>query len=338
MNFSGKGRRQAHWWHRENGSIRCELCPHRCLLKPGQKGLCGVRQADPDGQALFALNDGLASSVHLDPVEKKPLYHWHPGTEILSVGTVGCNLRCPFCQNWELARWDPSVVLQHITPQALVQAAKGMGSRGVAFTYNEPLVWFEFLFDAAPLLRREGLDVVLVTNGTINSGPLMELLPFISAANVDLKAFSEEGYRILGGFLKPVLETIQALKKARVHVELTHLLVPGINLEKRSFEEMIEWIREIDENIPLHLSRYFPHWRWTEPATPLHLMEEYREIASRRMPYVYLGNVPSPGTTRCRHCGRDIVVREGYNIVNNELDPYGKCRYCGQANGFIVDQ
>ncbi len=338
MNPSVSGTKQARWWHGENGGVRCELCPHRCALKPGQKGLCGVRQADPAGQILIALNDGLASCVHLDPVEKKPLYHWYPGTEILSIGTVGCNLRCPFCQNWELARWDPSLVLQSIAPQTLVQMAKETGSRGVAFTYNEPLVWFEFLLDSAPLLRREGLDVVLVTNGTINPEPMKELLPFISAANVDLKAFSEEGYRKLGGFLEPVLATIQTMKKARVHVELTHLLVPGINLEKRSFEEMIEWISGIDENIPLHLSRYFPHWKWTEPATPLPLMQEFWEIASRRMPHVYLGNVPSLGTTRCRQCGRDIVVREGYYIVHNELDPYGKCRFCGQANGFVVDR
>ncbi len=324
------------WWNRENGGIRCALCPHRCLIKPGQRGRCGVRQASADGQTLEALNAGLAASIHLDPIEKKPLFHWQPGSRILSVGTVGCNLACPFCQNWELARWDHSVVPFRITPQDLLKAARDSGSGSVAFTYNEPLVWYEFLYEAAPLLRNEGFDVVLVTNGTINPEPLAAILPFVSAANVDLKAFSEAAYRKMGGYLQPVLETIRTLKRSNVHVELTHLLVPGINLERASFEKMVEWIEGLDETIPLHLSRYFPRWKWTEPATPLGVMEEFRQIASGRLVYVYLGNLPGLGITRCRKCGRDIVVRDGYNVVRLELDQLGKCRFCGQENGFVV--
>ena len=337
MNPSEEGLARARWWHIENGLVRCDLCPHACLLKPGGTGLCGVRKASSNGDALLAINAGFAASINLDPVEKKPLYHWRPGTEILSAGTVGCNLRCPFCQNWELARWDPSISLQPVTPESLLEAAKQSGSRAVAFTYNEPLVWFEFLSDAAPLLQREGFGVVLVTNGTINPEPLKQILPFISAANIDIKAFSVEGYRKLGGFLETVLQTIVSLKYARVHVELTHLLVPGINVDKTALEAMIDLISEIDEGIPFHLSRYFPRWKWTEPATPLPLMMEYREIASRKLPFVYMGNVPFPEATRCRRCGRDIVVREGYNISHIELDPHGKCRTCGQDNGFILD-
>ena len=336
MTRQGGTAAQARWWHIENGLVRCDLCPHGCLLGPGVTGLCGVRQASSNGRVLLSLNAGFAASIHIDPVEKKPLYHWHPGTQILSIGTIGCNLRCPFCQNWELARWDPSVELQPITPRGLLETAERAGSRAVAFTYNEPTVWFEFLSEAAPLLKKDGYDVVLVTNGTINPGPLKEILPFVSAANVDLKAFSEEGYKKLGGFLEPVLETIRVLKDAGVHVELTHLLVPGFNIDTVAFEAMINWICEVDAGIPLHLSRYFPRWKWVEPATELSLMEEFRGIASRKLPFVYMGNVPFSGTTRCRRCGRDIVVREGYNIVHNELDSYGKCRSCGQENGFIV--
>lgn len=336
MNGSEAGAARALWWNRENGSVRCTLCPHRCLIQPGQRGRCGVRQASADGQTLEALNARLAAAIHLDPIEKKPLFHWQPGSRILSVGTVGCNLACPFCQNWELARWDPSVGLFRITPQGLLKAARDSGSRSVAFTYNEPLVWYEFLTESAPLLQREGFDVVLVTNGTINPGPLEAILPFLSAANVDLKAFSETAYRKMGGYLQPVLETIRTLKKSNVHVELTHLLVPGINLERASFEDMVEWIAGLDETIPLHLSRYFPRWKWTEPATPLPVMEEYRQIASGRLFYVYPGNLPDLGITRCRKCGRDIVVRDGYNVVQLELDPLGKCRFCGQENGFVV--
>ncbi|NLI96600.1 MAG: AmmeMemoRadiSam system radical SAM enzyme [Synergistaceae bacterium] len=336
MSRAEEGITPALWWNREDGAIRCTLCPHRCLIQPGQKGFCGVRQASADGEFLFALNAGLAASLHLDPVEKKPLFHWYPGSRILSIGTVGCNLACPFCQNWELARWNPEVGLTGVTPQDLLKSARESGSRGVAFTYNEPLVWYEFLIEASRLLRKEGFDVVLVTNGTINPEPLGELLPFISAANVDLKAFTETAYRKLGGFLQPVLETIRSLKKARVHVELTHLLVPGINLERPSFEAMVDWIRELDETIPLHISRYFPRWKWTEPATSPAVMEEFRQTAAARLPYVYTGNVPDLGITRCRKCGRDIVVRNGYNVVQLELDPFGKCRFCGQENGFVV--
>lgn len=336
MNGDGAGLSAALWWHTENGRVKCDLCPHECSLKPGQTGLCGVRRANASGDTLLSLNFRLAASLHLDPVEKKPLFHWRPGSKILSVGTVGCNLRCPFCQNWELARWDSSISLEAIDPCTLVETARQHKSDAVAFTYNEPLVWYEFLHEAGPLLKREGLGVVLVTNGTINPAPLREILPFISAANVDLKVFTEEGYRMLGGELGTVLQTIKAMKDAGIHVELTHLVVPGINIDTRAFEEMVDWISQVDENMPLHLSRYFPAWKWVEAATPLAAMETFREIASRKLAFVYMGNIPEKGVTRCRGCGRDIVVREGYNVVHIELAPDGKCRYCGQDNGIVM--
>ena len=328
---------KAKWWHRRGeGEIRCDLCPHRCLLTPDETGLCGVRRSSPGGDVLVSLNFGLAASMNIDPVEKKPLYHWHPGTGIFSVGSVGCNLRCPFCQNWELARWDASVGLHPVRPEELPVMAEKYRTRAVAFTYNEPVVWYEFVLEASALLREKGYDVVLVTNGTINPEPLKELLPNISAANVDLKAFSKEAYGRLGGYLEPVMETIRTLKEHGVHVELTHLLVPGLNTERRDFERMVDWIGGLDKDIPFHLSRYFPRWKYSKPATPAELMEEYAALASKRLNFVYQGNVHAPGVTRCPGCGRDIVVREGYNIVHNELDLLGNCRTCGRDNGFIV--
>lgn len=327
---------EARWWHPEDGRIRCDLCPHRCLLDPGETGLCGVRQAKLPHGPLLSLNAGLASSIHLDPIEKKPLFHWHPGTEILSVGTVGCNLRCPFCQNWELARWDKSVPLTPISYFDLSKALAETGSNDIAFTYNEPLVWFEFIADVAGNLHESGHGIVLVTNGTINPDPLREIIPFISAANVDLKAFSEETYRAMGGYLQTVLDTIRTMVDGGVHVELTHLLVPGMNTDRDLFEAMIDWICGIDPNIPFHLSRYFPRWKWKEPPTSLELMEEFGRLAAGKLRYVYLGNVPGTETTRCRGCGRDIVVRQGYNIMHIELAPDGKCLFCGQDNGFVM--
>ena len=328
---------KAKWWHhRGKGVIQCDLCPHGCVLATNKTGLCGVRQSSAEGDELLSLNFGLAASMNLDPVEKKPLYHWHPGTRIFSVGTVGCNLRCPFCQNWELARWDPSVELFPVRAEELPGMVEKCRTRAVAFTYNEPLVWYEFLLEASTLLREKDYEVVLVTNGTINAEPLKELLPAISAANVDLKAFSQEAYGKLGGFLEPVIDTIKTMKKNGVHVELTHLLVPGINTERPDFERMVDWIGDLDENIPFHLSRYFPRWKYSKPATPTDLLEEYAALASKRLNFVYLGNVHTPGVTRCPGCGHDIVVREGYNIVHNELDLLGNCRTCGRDNGFIV--
>jgi len=327
----------AKWWHRRvEGGIQCDLCPHRCLLMPNETGLCGVRRSSASGDALLSLNFGLAASMNLDPVEKKPLYHWYPGTAIFSLGTVGCNLRCPFCQNWELARWDPSVNLLPVRPEELPVMAEKCRTRAVAFTYNEPLVWYEFILEASALLREKGYEVVLVTNGTINPESLRELLPAISAANVDLKAFSKEAYGKLGGFLEPVMETITMMKELGIHVELTHLLVPGLNTERHDFERMVDWIGGLDEDIPFHLSRYFPRWKYSRPATPTDLLEEYAALASKRLNFVYQGNVDTPGVTRCPGCGRDIVVREGYNIVHNELDLRGKCRTCGRDNGFVV--
>ncbi|MDR9770876.1 AmmeMemoRadiSam system radical SAM enzyme [Acetomicrobium sp.] len=256
---------KALYWHWEDGNVKCELCPHNCLVPSGKRGFCRVREHVP-GEGLVAVTYGLFSSVASDPVEKKPLYHFLPGDNVLSLGSVGCNMSCPFCQNWHISTWVPQVEMSRIDVNDLLSLVKRYRSKAVAFTYNEPLISYEYLLNSAPVLEKEGIKVVLVTNGLINSSPLSELVPHISAANVDLKTFDESTYKKLGGDLRTVQNTLKTLIGSGVHIEITHLLVTGINDNLAEFEEMCTWIsKTLGELIPLHISRYFPVYKWTKP-------------------------------------------------------------------------
>lgn len=326
--------RTALWWHHENTGFRCDLCPHACLVGENGRGRCLVRKGSTKG--LVTENDGKVAAVALDPVEKKPLFHWRPGTRILSLGTIGCNLDCPFCQNWELARSSASVRLSDMEPDDVVLLAKREKTDSVAFTYNEPTVWYEFVFRVAKRLRQENIAAVLVTNGYIKKDPWEELLPLVSAMNIDLKGFSEESYRSVGGSLGPVLERIDEAIKARVHVELTHLVVPGINDNDDEFRAMVEWIAERSPSIPLHISRYFPNHNWNRPPTSLELLKRYAAYAERKLNYVYLGNVEEEAETRCPECGATVMKRRGYRTENIGVDENGCCRFCNTPLGIVM--
>jgi pyruvate formate lyase activating enzyme len=228
------------------------------------------------------LNYGKISSAAVDPIEKKPLYHWNPGTSILSLGTVGCSMDCPFCQNWRIAGWDPALSLASMEPEDVVRSAEKTESRSVAFTYNEPMVWFEFLLDASRALREAGVSTVLVSNGMILPEPLGELLPFVSAANIDLKAFTPEAYRFLGGNLEAVKNSIRILISGGVHVEVSFLLVPGINDDMEAFGRMVQWLASFDPRPVLHVSRYFPARKWSAPPPSNKLVGEYCTRQYRR--------------------------------------------------------
>lgn len=321
--------------------VRCELCPHECVLKEGQSGICGAR-INQKGE-LWSRNYGVVSALSLDPIEKKPLYHYHPGEPILSVGTVGCNLHCPFCQNESLSRYYDDqfqAELPVLSPEDLLLRVKSSGSFGLAYTYSEPIVWYEMVRDTAALLSDEGLKNVIVTNGFVNPEALQEWIPFLDAANVDLKAFDPKSYSKLGGRLQPVLETISILKEKGVHVELTTLLVPGINLEKKQLKELFGWIARLDRSIPLHLSRYFPHYRYSEPPTSLETMQEAFEEARSVLDFVYLGNVTGPSDTLCPNCGSVLVERSGYEVHKKSLIQKGHqavCGNCGKEVHFVID-
>ncbi len=275
-----------------NESARCQLCPRRCLLSEGQVGFCGARRAE--GGAVQPLNYGKITSLALDPIEKKPLAYYYPGSMILSVGSFGCNMACPFCQNHHIARRKiGELPVREIHPEDLIAlggAEKRRGNIGLAFTYNEPLIAFEFVLDTAKLAQAEDLKIVLVTNGQINEPYMKELLPYVSAWNIDLKAFSEETYRRLGGDFKTTLRTIESAA-AVAHVEVTTLIVPGISDSAEEMNTEARFLAEISPSIPLHLSRYFPSYRYSEPATARSKMLELKAIAEQYLDRVRLGNM-----------------------------------------------
>lgn len=323
----------AAWWQPEGDAVRCTLCPHRCLIPDGKHGICGVRRNA--GGTLRAETWGKVSAVAVDPIEKKPLFHFHPGRPILSVGSVGCNFRCAFCQNAHLV--DGKAPLEAVGIGDLIRAARVEESVGIAYTYNEPTIGFEFLRDCGRAFREVGLANVLVTNGYINPEPLSELLPLMDAMNIDLKSMKPEFYRrICGGTLEPVLETIRMASKA-THVELTTLLVTGENDSDADIRKVVDFVESVDPEIPLHFSRYFPMHRMTAPPTPPGRLESALRIASARLRYVYAGNIDLPGAsdTRCPACGETVVRRQGYRIDASGLSG-NRCAACRTPLRFVV--
>jgi len=272
--------------------VACEICPHHCKLEEGQSGFCHARRNE--GGRIVCANYGQVTALALDPIEKKPLARFFPGSRILSVGSYGCNLRCPFCQNHSISmasQADEATTV--ITPEQLVEKALQLvpqGNIGIAYTYNEPLIGYEFVADCAKLSRQHNLKNVLVTNGTICEKPLMQILPFIDAMNIDLKGFTQAFYDKLSGDLKTVKKTISLSAKA-CHVEVTTLLIPGENDSEEEIESLCRWLAGISSEIPLHLSRFFPRYRYnTKHPTPVNRVYERAALARRYLKYVYTGN------------------------------------------------
>ncbi len=329
---------QARFWEKTaDEKIQCLLCPQKCVIAAGRKGFCRVRQ-NRDG-ILYTVNYGQCSSSSLDPIEKKPLYHFYPGSSIFSVGTFGCNLRCGFCQNWTIAHGDPETVT--VSPERLVERAaseqQGCRSIGIAYTYSEPLMWYEFVYDTARLAKKSGLKNVLVTNGFVNPEPLAELLPLIDAMNIDVKGFSDRYYHeTCKGELPPVLRTVETASR-HCHVEVTTLLVTGLNDSDQEISDLVDWLAGVDKEIPFHLSRYFPNYKLDLPPTPVSTLERAREIASRKLSYVYLGNVAASeaNNTYCPKCGELLISRKGYGAVITGL-AHKKCRHCGREIRIIT--
>ena len=322
--------------------VRCTLCPHNCLLKPGQTGICRVR-TNAGGQ-LMSDNYGLVCSLHSDPIEKKPLYHYYPARNIFSVGTVGCNLHCRFCQNWEISQSSvkeyPS--LRHYSPENIVSLALSEPDNlGIAYTYNEPAVWFEYMFDIAARARDQGLKNVMVTNGYINPEPLKELLPLIDAFSVDLKAFTESFYRHLtSSSLAPVLESLRTIRNAGRHLEVTNLLIPDENDDESDFRKMMEWlVKELGHDTVLHISRFFPTYKLIHNATTEKLLMRFYGIAREYLHYVYLGNIRTDTgrDTFCPKCGELLIHRDGYLTKIVGLDENACCMHCGERIAVVVE-
>ncbi len=273
-----------------DGSLTCSLCPHHCHLADRQYGYCRCRRNDAG--TLAVVSYGQCTAAALDPIEKKPLYHFHPGSPILSLGFWGCNFHCSFCQNWSISQHAASY--QYLTPQQAVDLAvqyQPQGNIGLAYTYNEPTVTYEFVWETARLVKQAGLCNVMVTNGYIEEAPLRALLPYIDAWNIDVKAFSDTCYRQLcGGTLAPVLRTVR-LAASQSHVEVTTLIIPGHNDSPAAIEKEARWLAAVNPSIVLHLTRYFPQYKLTVPMTSKATLSLLQKTAQQYLPYVYLGNV-----------------------------------------------
>lgn len=310
------------------GTVACRLCPHLCEgIAEGKAGRCRVRKNV--GGELVSLVYGEVTSVNLDPVEKKPLYHFHPGSDILSIGTWGCNFRCEFCQNWQLSQQEVST--EPFTAEGIARLAGRNGSIGVAYTYNEPTIWYEFVRDCAERVREAGLKNVLVTNGFINAEPASAWLPFIDALNIDVKSMDDAFYRThCGGRLAPVL-AVAVEAKRHAHVEITNLVIPTLNDTDDDFENLAKWMAgNLGRETPLHLSAYTPRYRMKIRSTPVDTLEYAYAICREHLDYVYLGNVPgSVGRdTFCASCGTALVSRFGYRVELRNLEG-PKCSRCG---------
>ena len=276
-----------------DGRLTCTLCPHACRLRTGETGFCRARRNE--GGTIRAINYGRLTALALDPIEKKPLHHFHSGSCILSVGSFGCNLACPFCQNADIAMANDQIETEYVAPARLAALAEELrrqprGNLGVAFTYNEPLIGIEYIMDTAPLLHAAGLAVVLVTNGMISAEPLMRLLPHVDAMNIDLKGWRADFYRWLGGDLETVKTTITRAAESGVHVEVTTLIIPDHNDAAEDMDAEARWLASLSPAIPLHISRYFPRHRLNTPPTPITDIDRLTEIARRHLRYVHRGN------------------------------------------------
>jgi len=318
----------------ENGIVRCELCPHYCMIGDNEHGFCSVR-INKEGD-LYSESFEKVTSIGLDPIEKKPLYHFYPGSTILSVGSLGCTMRCLFCQNHRISNPTPKGYndTNLLTVKSIVKlASEQVNNIGIAFTYNEPVTFYEYMISVAKLAKPAGLKTVMVTNGYINREPLEELIPYIDAFNIDLKAFSESFYKsITQSSLEPVKKTISRVALAQKHLEITNLVIPGMNDNYTEFEEMVRWIvAETGDRTVLHISRYFPNFQMKIEATSTDLLLYLYEIAKKHLKYVYLGNVldTARDTTYCDQCNSALIVRKSGEALIIGLDKHGNCTKCG---------
>ncbi len=330
---------KARFYHKKDDLVECLLCPRGCKLKEGQAGTCGVREVK-DGE-LYSTNYGCLAAVNRDPIEKKPLYHFYPGYSILSLGTFGCNLQCSFCQNWTLARGRPEQAPKTVNPDDVLKMLEKEGGPeivpGVAYTYNEPLIWYEFVYDTASLLHEHGYKNVLVTNGYINQGPLEEILPFIDAMNIDVKAFNDDFYgEYCKGQRGPVVKTVEKAVEA-CHVEVTCLLIPTVNDHPGEQENLARWLGDLNPDLVLHYSRYFPQYKLDKPPTPEEVLKSSKEVAQKYLRYVFLGNIDLPGAsdTLCPHCGNLLIARSIYRVRLTGLDG-NYCNNCGSWINIVM--
>jgi len=313
-------------------AVKCRLCPWECSTKPGERGICEVRE-NRYGK-LITLSYSRVCSINIDPIEKKPFFHFLPGENALSIATPGCNFGCKFCQNWQISQAKPEDIDSfYIPPEGIVSLCEKNKIKIIAFTYSEPTIFYEYMLETAKIAKQFGIKTVVVTNGYINPEPLKLLCKYVSGIKIDLKAFNEDYYKnTVEGRLQPVLDSIKTIKQQKVHLEIVYLVVPALNDNPREIKKMCGWLKEnVGAEVPLHFSRFFPLYKMQNyPATPLSTLENIRNTAlACGLKYVYIGNVPNPkyAKTLCPSCSELLIERNGYDIKLKNIDS-GRCAKC----------
>lgn len=315
----------------KDNKVHCFLCAHQCKIADSKYGFCGVRKNEKGTLYSYVYGEVIAS--HVDPIEKKPLYHFLPGSSAFSIATIGCNFRCPFCQNWQISQAserDGSTGDYKLKPEDVVKEAKRYNCKSVSYTYTEPTIFFEYAHDTAKIAKKEKLYNTFVTNGYMTKEALDTIRPYLDACNVDLKSFSDATYKkVCKGSLKPVLNSIRYMKKIGIWVEVTTLVVPGMNDTDKELEKIAEFIASVGTEIPWHISRYHPDYNYTKPGpTPLATLEKAESIGKKAgLKYIYLGNVLQERDTRCHKCGNPLIERTGYAVSANNIKD-SKCSSC----------
>jgi pyruvate formate lyase activating enzyme len=326
--------KEAMFYENLDGKVRCHLCNHQCVIKEDNRGICGVRENR--GGKIYSLVYGRSVAYGIDPIEKKPFFNFYPGSTSYSISTVGCNFRCLNCQNWEISQMPKGksgkIIGDELLPEKIIVEAKRRGCKSIAYTYTEPTIFYEYAYDTAKLAHKEGIKNVFVTNGYTSTEAIREIAPFLDAANVDLKGFSEDFYqKVCGARLQPVLDNIRLYKELGVWVEVTTLIIPGYSDDENQLKGIAGFIKSVDEKIPWHVSAFYPAFKLSDvPPTTRESLRKARDIGIKEgLRYVYEGNIPGEGgeSTYCYRCGEPVIKRYGFEIMENKLID-GKCPKC----------
>jgi pyruvate formate lyase activating enzyme len=316
----------------EGDKVSCFLCSHRCLIPNGKYGICNVRENR--GGMLYTHAYGEIIAKHIDPIEKKPLYHFLPGSRSFSIATIGCNFQCGFCQNWQISQVKEAKALglhsDEVKPEDVIRQAKRSGTKSISYTYSEPTIFFEYAYEISQLAKKEGLFNVFVTNGYMTKEMIQTIYPYLDAANIDLKSFRDDYYRnICKGRLAPVLESIEQMKKLNIWIEVTTLIVPGQNDSEEELRKIADFLAQLDPSIPWHISRFYPQYKMEDlESTPLRILNQAYEIGKNAgLHYVYLGNVGQENNTYCHQCHRLLIERAGFSIGAYRIKE-GRCPDC----------
>lgn len=334
-------RKEAILYEKVGKALNCKICERRCIISGGKTGFCEMRE-NKDGK-IYSLNYAAASSVGVDPIEKKPLFHFYPGTSVFSIGSVGCNFRCRHCQNWGISQTQlEKIPTREILPEDAISLTKEYGCKSIAWTYNEPTMWFEYTLDSAKLAKTSGIKTIYVTNGYMTEESFDEIKSYLDAANIDLKGMSEKFYsELCEAQLQPVLDNIVRMHDAKIHIEITNLMIPKYNDSDEDITALVDFmVDEVGVEVPLHFTRFFPQYKLTEvPPTEVKLLEKAQRIAKDAgMKYVYIGNVPSAGgeNTYCPECGELIIERDGFEVVSNR-EKMQECPTCKARIDIVSD-